>query len=316
MKNNMIKNNSFAENNNTVNEMLDKKTDNKQNLTAEEVSDLTRVMRAGRTIDEKTGRYDYTKEAKDARDKIVLSNQGLIAQCISATIKDRGKLDYMDLVGFGNEGLIKAVDRFDPDKGFSFSTYAVYWIKQKLLRGVYNERATIRRPEHFYEALNRIKRKQAEILAENENLTADELIQMTADELNMSREKVEQIIANCMDVDSLDRSYGSEDEDYTLGDTISNDMCEQPEDCLDSMMNDEIRARFEKSNLTDREKLVLVMRFGLYDGETYTLEETGKVIGVVRERVRQIEEKALKKLRCNADMEALYNEMYKLPLSV
>ena len=316
---------------------------NSKSLSREEMNELTKIMWAGRTpktesksdsrantnstnrsnrevnsdyesdeIDGPKNGYNFTPEAKAARDKIALNNQGLITMVIRNEVSDTGKLDNEDLISYGNIGLMNAIDRYDPSVGSAFSTFAVYWIRQRIFRGIYEGRDTIRRPEHYYMKLKKIKKTQMEIRAEYKDMSIDELNMMTADALGMSKKEVEDILEQSMQTDSLDRTLVNNGDEYSLADIIADETCNQPENCLDDMMKGEILERFEKSNLSDREKLVIALRFGLYEGRRYTLEEAGSLIGITRERVRQIENKALSKLSSDRGMKALYEEMYKV----
>lgn len=307
-----------------------------KSLSKEEMKELTEIMWAGRTpktdtmttpntnsnTDSNTDSkletaegpkngYTFTPEAKAARDTIALSNQGLITMVIKNEVNDMGKLDKEDLISYGNIGLMNAIDRFDPSKGSAFSTFAVYWIRQRIFRGIYEGRDTIRHPEHYYMKLKKIKNIQSEIRAEHKDITVDELNKMTADALDMCKQEVEEILTQSMQTDSLDRTLVSNGEEYTFSDILADETSVQPENCLDDMMKDEILNRFERSKLTDREKTILSLRFGLYEGRRFTLEEAGSVLGITRERVRQIEGNALKKLKSDKGLKAIYDELYK-----
>lgn len=316
---------------------------NKQNsksLSKDEMKELTEIMWAGRTpktdaiIDSNTSSnndsyastdnnakpetedgpkngYNFTPEAKAARDTIALKNQGLITMVIKNEVSDMGKLDKEDLISYGNIGLMNAIDRFDPSKGSAFSTFAVYWIRQRIFRGIYEGRDTIRHPEHYYMKLKKIKKAQSEIRAEHKDISLDELNMLTADALGMCKQEVEDILTQSLQTDSLDRTLVNNGEEYTLADIIADETSNQPETCLDEMMKAEILNRFEKSKLTDREKTILALRFGLYEGRRYTLEEAGSMLGITRERVRQLEGKALEKLRSDKGLKSLYEESYK-----
>ena len=204
----------------------------------------------------------------------------------------RRGMQFLDLIQEGNLGLIKAVDKFDYTKGFKFSTYATWWIRQSITRAIADQARTIRIPVHMVETITKVKKMQSQLLHENGyEPTEDEI----AEKLNMPLDKVREIIRIAQDPVSLETPIG-EEEDSHLGDFIQDDNVPVPADAAAFTM---LKEQLEDvlSTLTDREQKVLRLRFGLDDGRARTLEEVGKEFNVTRERIRQIEAKALRKLR-------------------
>ncbi len=260
-------------------------------LTAEEEFELAQKIING-----------TEKEKKKAKDKMAESNMRLVVS-IAKRYSGRG-LDFLDLIQEGNTGLLRAVEKFDPDKGFKFSTYATWWIRQAITRAIADQARTIRIPVHMVETINKVLRTQRRLTQElNREPSTEEI----AKAMGMEPEKIEYVMKIKQDIASLDASVGrdGEDDDSSLGDFIEDEDRVSPEDSAATQLLKEQIATILQT-LTDREQKIIKMRFGIGGGKSHTLEEVGAEFSVTRERIRQIEAKALTKLRKNKDTKKLH----------
>ena len=249
-------------------------------LSAEREKELAKIM--SEETDEEI--------KKAAKDELIEANLRLV---VSIAKRYVGKgMFFLDLIQEGNMGLMKAVEKFDYSKGYKFSTYATWWIRQAITRAIADQARTIRIPVHMVETIHKVSRYSRQMLQElGREATADEI----GEKMGMSADKVREIMKIAQDPVSLETPIG-EEEDSHLGDFIPDDDTPAPADAASATILREVIEK-ELNTLTDREAHVIKLRFGLYDGRTRTLEEVGKEFDITRERIRQIEAKALRKLR-------------------
>ena len=237
---------------------------------------------------------------ESAKDELAAANLRLVVSIAKRYAKHNGKMGILDLIQEGNIGLMKAVDKFYYSKGFKFSTYATWWIRQAITRALADQDRMIRIPVHVVESINKMNRIQRTLQQDlDRNAKPEEL----AAEMNEPLQKVQEIItvAKNQETDSLDKSVGEEG-DSQLGDLLEDNKAINPEEYTAfEMLKDQLSGMMGEF-LTDREAKVLKLRFGLENYEPHTLEEVGRSLGVTRERVRQIEDKAVKKLKQHSDL--------------
>lgn len=272
-------------------------------LTREEEAELSRMWHAARAArerleegseldaEEREALQQTIREGEIARKRLVRANLRLV---VSVATRYRGYgVPLTDLIQEGNMGLMHAIDKFEPERGNKFSTYATWWIRHAVSRAIADQGRTIRLPVHMADKIRKVKKVSARL---SQNTATEPTIEEIAEEMDMTPEKVEEILKYAQHPISFEAPVGDEDSDATIGDFLPDEEeTRPPAAALDEALSEDLHAAL--STLTPRQARILNLRYGLQDGREHTLKEIGQKYGLTRERIRQIEKEALRKLR-------------------